>query len=141
MTTSTPVGVKVANFDAWSVVQALWVLLTGTVIWIGRRALGRLDTLEGQAVMREDFEKAIEDIRSERRRMHDENKDHLDRIEKKIDVAAQATLLEKVRGLEAILERNRAYAEELKHIYVDPYVRAVDVLKAKVDRLEKLSEH
>lgn len=130
-------GVKVFQFDPWRIVEVLWLLLTGVLAWIGQRAIKRLDQLESEAVRKIDFEKAISEIHAERLRLHGENQEILKRIESKIDVGAQATMQEKLRNLETKLERLAAYTEGMKHQYLDPYLRATDVLRVEVDRLKE----
>src|SRR5882757_6707409 len=88
-------GAKVMPVDGWKIAEVLWVLLNGVLVWLGQRAVARLDRLEHKAVLKEDFDKAIGDIKAERSRMHTENLLVLERIEKKIDVAAQATIVER----------------------------------------------
>lgn len=123
--TTTQVGTKLSQIDGWQIAQGLWVILTGFLVWAGRRAMNRLDELEDRAVMKEDFDKAIADIRSERSKMHEENKEILGRIEDKIDIGAQATLVEKVRYLEDRVANH------------DSYVRVIDVLRSRVDQLDR----
>lgn len=75
-----------------SILLALLTAFTAVLAWIGRKALdeqkqhsARLGKLEQSAVTREDLDKALEQIRSDRRAMHQENRDYLIRIEQKID--------------------------------------------------------
>jgi hypothetical protein len=135
MATSTQ-GMKLNQFDAWQIAQGLWVLLTAFLAWVGKRALTRLDSLEKEAVRKEDFDKAIADMKAERKSMHDQNKEILSRIEDKIDIAAQAAMIERLKNLEQRLERVHKYAEDTKHNYVDPYIREMGNLKTKLDLLE-----
>lgn len=133
-----PVDAKLSQFDySWKVIEILWSILMAFLLWVGQRAIGRLDKLESKAVLQEDFDKALLEIRQERSRMHEENKEILARIESKIDVGLQATMQEKIRSLEERLERSVIYAEQLKHSHLDPCIRMVDRLQVAVDRLEK----
>lgn len=129
-------GVKLNQLDAWQIAQGLWALLTAFLVWVGKRALTRLEELERKAVMKEDFDKAIADMKAERKAMHDQNLEVLERIEGKIDVAAQATMTERIKNLESRIERLAKYAEDTKHNYVDPYIREMGNLRTKVDLLE-----
>lgn len=63
----------------------------------------RLGYLERHIVTRNELDAAIEQMRAERRNMHEENREHLDRIESKIDAAKDAAF--KVATQVAVLSR------------------------------------
>jgi hypothetical protein len=119
-------GLTLDQLDGWKVAQVIFYLFVGFLCYIGRSFILRLEKLESEAVRKGEFEKA-----------HNENKETLLRIEGKIDVAAQATLIEQVREIKATVGKIEVYADGLKHNHIDPYVRAVDVLKSRVDRIER----
>ena len=130
-------GVTLDQLDGWKVAEVAIALFLGLFSYFARSYLREFKTLQQEAVRKEAFDKAINEIKTERRTMHEENKDILARIEGKIDVAAQATLIEQVRTLSAGLGKLDVYTVELKHNHIDPYTRAVDVLKSRVDEMDK----
>jgi hypothetical protein len=123
-----PKGVTLDQLDGWKVAQAIFFLFVAFLAYLGRSALQRIEKLESEAVRKEAFEKA-----------HNENKETLARIEDKIDIAAQATLIEQVREIKATVGKLEVYADGLKHNHIDPYTRALAVLQTRVDEMDKRS--
>lgn len=122
----SPKEMTLEQLDGWKVAQVVFYLFVAFLCYVGRSIVSRLDRLELEAVRKGEFDKA-----------HTENRETLQRIEDKIDIAAQATLIEQVREIKTTVGKIEVYADGLKHNYIDPYARAVDVLKSRVDRLER----
>lgn len=61
-------------------------LLVGIVGWYGKRNSDRLDTLERDAVTREELKEILTGLRADRQANHQENKETLNRMESKIDL-------------------------------------------------------
>jgi hypothetical protein len=128
---TTPVN---DTLDLWRVLQGVLSLLLTLLGFFAVRSLRRLDYLEKKSVTRDEFDKEMEKIRTERVAMHEENKEYLTRIERKIDIAAIARTDELTRANRRAIVEMRKW----KHLVVDPYIPgAVDALKAEVERLDR----
>jgi len=124
----------VDQFDGWTIAKLAWGMVVSFVAWLGIRSVNRLDQLERTYVSRDEMKEAFERLQQDRKAMHLDNKESLQRIEAKLDASEHegiiATRLERVE--EDILDLRR-----WKHESVDPYIpRAVDDLKERVDRWE-----
>lgn len=53
--------------------------------WIGKRLHDRVDTLEKDSVSREELNETLEQMRSDRERMHKENREDLHYIRGRVD--------------------------------------------------------
>lgn len=60
-------------------------------------------------------------------------------INVKLERIEQSGLAFRMERAEADIKRIDKYSQELKHLIVDPYVRATDVLKQRVDGLDRVN--
>jgi hypothetical protein len=63
----------------------LLTLLVGFVAWFGKRNADRIDSLEKCTVTRDELERLMSKAREDRMAQHQENREFLSRIERKID--------------------------------------------------------
>jgi len=73
------------SFDALYALKALWgIVVTFALFWF-TKYVGKVDTLEKNAVTRDELEKHLNSMREERRGMHEENKAMMERGSNKMD--------------------------------------------------------
>lgn len=72
-------------FDALSIAKTLWgLLISGVIFWLTRYT-SKVDMLEKNAVTRDELHRELNEMRDERRSMHEENKSLLRDTGGKID--------------------------------------------------------
>lgn len=127
--------------DSWKIAEILMGALLGVLLWI----FGRLQTKVDNSVSKVEFKEALTELRSERDMQHTESRDerlrlHRENLDQFRDLASkldtQAVQDQRILQCERDLLSLTKYTEDVKHLSVDPYVRATDVLKSKVDALE-----
>lgn len=140
----------------WKVVASgLCVIVTGLFSWFGlgfreeqKTQNSRIDAAHARldaTVTKEDFREALATFRVERDAQHKDNKDERVRLHEetlrnfkelsqKIDT--QAVQDQRILQLERELASTTKYADELKHLHIDPYERAVATLDQRVKFLE-----
>jgi uncharacterized protein (UPF0335 family) len=102
--------------------------------WMMRGYIERFEALEKVAVTDEDLKETFAQWRSDRQTMHEENLKHLSRIEGKIDIIPNiGVVISRIERAEKDIDDLR----EWKHEKADPYIRAMDVIKERVDNLAK----
>lgn len=107
----------------WKVAQVASGLVLGLLAWLGNRMTNRLDALEKNSVTRDELKESFNQMREERKAMHQDNRDALKRIETKLDeaqhIGVMATRVERA-------EQDIGDLRDWKH-QVDPYIpRRVD---------------
>lgn len=71
--------------DALTIAKTLWgVLISGVLFWLTRYT-SKVDMLEKNSVTRDELQRELEEMRDERRSMHEENKNLLRDTGGKID--------------------------------------------------------
>lgn len=127
--------------DGWKLAQVLMAILIGVLGWVGVRLHSRVDA----AVSKDDFRDALlalrnerdmqhREQREERLRLHHENITNFDKLAQKLDL--QAVHEQRIAQCERAIAATTKYAEELKHVYVDPYLIEAAKLKQRVDIME-----
>jgi hypothetical protein len=74
--------------DLRSAISALAAALSGVLLWVGKREVKRIDDLEievGKCLKKEEFEATVSRWQDERKQMHEENKETLNRIHERVD--------------------------------------------------------
>lgn len=94
-------------------------MVLALLAWFGNRMANRLDALEQTTVKREELDKSFAQMREDRKSMHLENREALQRIEDKLDVAQHTgSIATRVGRAEKDVDDLR----EWKH-QVDPYIK------------------
>jgi hypothetical protein len=125
---------SVDQLDGWKFSQIVGYLFLSLLGFLGVRSINRIDALEKNAIGRDEFDKAMDQIRTERAAMHAENRDYLRRIEEKLDIAAMASLTELVRFNGEQIRELREWKQEK----IDPsFPGEFNAIKAQVDRLTR----
>lgn len=71
--------------DAKSVILALLGIIVSLLGWHSRRQVARIDALEANYVTREELKETLKQMREDRQRMHDENREDLHYIRQRLD--------------------------------------------------------
>jgi len=127
--------------DGWKLAQILMGILLGLLGWMGVRLHSRVDT----SVSKDDFRDALvqlreerdslhQESREERLRLHKENTENFRDLARKLDM--QLVHEQRIAQCERDINSVTKYAEELKHVYVDPYLIESAKLKQRVDMME-----
>lgn len=104
--------------DGWKVAEVAYGMVIALLAWMGNRMSTKLDTLEKTAVTREELEKHFGQMRDDRKYMHLENKEALQRIEDKIDDAQhKGSIATRIQRTEKDIEDLRTWKHK-----VDPYI-------------------
>jgi hypothetical protein len=124
-----------------SAVTTLLTAVVGILIWVGKRSLNRLDSVEATHVKTDtlkEFQRssaeALEKMQVERREMHGQNTTLLAQLHTKVDgvgdrltthIGPFAVLVHRVEVAEGHIEKLR----DFKHEHCEPMVRYVESLR------------
>jgi len=70
------------DLDGWKAFQLASTFVVGILAWLGKRAVDKIERLQDNSVTRSELKENMALMREERQSMHQENQNHLDRIEK-----------------------------------------------------------
>lgn len=109
--------------DGWKVAEVAYGMVITLLAWMGNRMSTKIDTLEKTAVTREELKEHFGQMRDDRKLMHLENKEALQRIEDKIDDAQhKGSIATRISRTEKDVDDLRMWKHK-----VDPYItRRVD---------------
>lgn len=74
--------------DAKTIILSLLGALMGLMLWLGRREVKRIDDLEKHSVTRDELATTLSQLREDRLRMHNENREELRYIRDRVDSIA-----------------------------------------------------
>jgi len=141
-------GWRIIAIGAWALVTTLFGIIANRLRTDLKEQGARIDlayTRLESTVNKEDFRDALATFRAERDAQHKDNRDerirlheetlaNFEKLSQKLD--SQAVQDQRILQLERDLAAVCKYAEDLKHMNVDPYVRATAVLESRVKALE-----
>lgn len=109
---------ETSTFDSWKLLESAYGIIIVLLAWWGNRMTDRLDVLEKSAVSRGELKEQFEQMRQDRKTMHDDNRAALQRIEEKLQETQQVGIIPtRVQRIEEDIDDLRHW----KHS-VDPFI-------------------
>lgn len=104
--------------DGWKVAELAYGLVLGLLAWMGNRMSNKIDALERTSVTREELKDNFAQMREDRKSMHDQNQEALQRIEEKLEGHQLAgVIVTRVKRNEDDIQDLRDWKNQ-----VDPYI-------------------